>query len=234
VTDYAILGNTGLAFAGVVVMDAPEVTEALPHRHHSAGKHAWFDIALAISALAISVISLATAIHHGKVMEQLVATNAKQAQAAVWPYLALQATLERAEQSTFRMSLLNNGVGPAQVRTFEVLVDGVPVPNWRALRAACCAEVADVADTGLTASSAIGAVLPANKDRVVFALQRMPQNERLFDAFVGSLKRLEVRACYCSVFDECFAISTIASKREAVPSCPVAAVPYEVAIESRP
>ncbi len=214
-------------------MDAPEVTEALPHRHQSAGKHGWFDIALGLSALAISLISLATAVHHGKIMEQLVATNAKQAQAAVWPYLALQATLERAEQSKFRLSLLNNGVGPAQVRTFEVLVDGVPVPNWRALRAACCAAVADVVDSGLTASSAVGAVLPANKDRVVFELQRSPINERLFDSFVGSLGRLEVRACYCSVFDECFAISTVASKREAVPSCEAIAVPYEVSMESR-
>jgi hypothetical protein len=50
-----------------------------PHVAHGTG-HRWLDLTLALSAMLVSIVSLAVAVHHGNAMDRLVAANS-------WPFL---------------------------------------------------------------------------------------------------------------------------------------------------
>jgi hypothetical protein len=68
----------------------------------------------AVTAVAVSLYQAALA------REQL--------RASAWPYLA-QSNSFTVEQPYLR-TVSNEGVGPARVRAFSVLIDGRPVPTW--------------------------------------------------------------------------------------------------------
>ncbi len=66
-------------------MSEPPVHTSVDEVHAHAHKtgHRWVDMAIAISAITISVISLFVAIEHGKTEEKLVAANS-------WPFVIFQ------------------------------------------------------------------------------------------------------------------------------------------------
>lgn len=208
-------------------MDAPEVEP--PHKPHTG--HRWIDLAFGVAALVVSLVSLMTAIHHGKVMEELVATNARQASAAVWPYLQFETSVERGDgENAVKVTLRNNGVGPAKIETFEVSVKGKSVKTWSELLAACCDAPAD-ASAGISTSAVPGRVLPANGAVEVFELRASSTSKDLFGALIAASPTLSAKACYCSVFDQCWVAELrgqAAEKPERAPvaSCPTPAVPF--------
>jgi hypothetical protein len=68
----------------------------------------------AITAVAVSLYQAALA------REQL--------RASAWPYLAQSNSFSGGQP--YLRTVRNDGLGPARVRSFSVLVDGRPVPNW--------------------------------------------------------------------------------------------------------
>jgi len=102
-----------------------------PHTAHATG-HRWLDLTLALSAMFVSIVSLAVAVHHGNAMDRLVAANS-------WPFLIYN-TSNRDPQGQWRISLEveNAGVGPARIQTFEVWWQGQPVSTAPELLRRCC------------------------------------------------------------------------------------------------
>src|ERR1700760_2630374 len=95
---------------------------------------AWFDLALALSAIFISAVSLAVAIEHGRTERDLVAASS-------WPFI--QATLsneysEGSGQLYAAFGVANGGVGPAKLQTFEVFYKGQPARSGVDLLRRCC------------------------------------------------------------------------------------------------
>lgn len=101
-------------------MAEPPVHTAVDEVHAHARKtgHRWVDMAVAISAITISVISMFVAIEHGRTEEKLVASNS-------WPFLLFQSAQAglTAGSRTLILRLQNSGVGPAR--------DGVDLLAWR-------------------------------------------------------------------------------------------------------
>jgi hypothetical protein len=126
-----------------------------PHEHghapHSTGFR-WLDISLALSAFLISLISLTVAIHHGRTMDKLVASNS-------YPNIDIEHSNEedlhdgQGLRPVLNIELINTGIGPARIRSLEVSFGGKPVRNFRALLAACCT------DAGLRAIAENGRLL---------------------------------------------------------------------------
>ena len=183
--------------------EPPETRHAA---HHGTG-HRWLDIVLAASAMLVSVISLFVAISHGKVMEEMVEANKKMVAASSWPYLQFTNTIDTGSLSS---SLDNRGVGPARIKTFVWLVDGAPVTTWKELMTRCCADALASQDgkASFTNSSVAGQVLPAREKINVFTLQDTPGHEKMRLSLIAAVTRMERRVCYCSVFDECWQLST--------------------------
>lgn len=196
-------------------MEAPEVES---HHHHHTG-HKWLDIVLAGSAIVISVISLFLGIHHGKTMEKLVEAN-------TWPYVMYAASNGNAQgEHLMSFQLVNSGVGPARIETFEVFYKDKPIASPRALFDACCGTSGKEAPLS-TRSSVNDWVLPA-REMITF-LSVKPQNAdpAVYAALEAAQDSVQTRVCYCSVFDECWLRDSRKNKADLVKSCPTPPVKY--------
>jgi hypothetical protein len=58
-------------------MESPEG----PHHHASHTGHRWFDIALGLTAMFVSVVTLIVAIEHGRTMERMADANTRMVEA---------------------------------------------------------------------------------------------------------------------------------------------------------
>ena len=160
----------------------------------------WLSIAAGIGAICAVAISVYQA-----------ALAREQQRASAWPYLNQSNSYVTGQPYTRQVE--NQGVGPARIRSFEVLVDGRPVDNWSdAVRA-----LTGQPDSGLVYTSfGRGSVLPPGTVRTL--LQLPPGNQaRLF--WDGAQTRLETVICYCSIYDECWQADTRAKEPVEVRSC---------------
>jgi hypothetical protein len=136
----------------------------------------------------------------------------EQLRASAWPYLA-QGNRFTSGNPYVRI-VSNEGVGPARVRAFSVLVDDRPVKTWNeAVRA-----LTGAGEPALVYSSfGRGTVLPPGAER---ALLTLPTGERAATFWREAQTRLETVVCYCSVYDECWSASDSEDEPRPVRSCP--------------
>jgi hypothetical protein len=192
-----------------------------PHAHVAAHKtgHAWLDKVLPVSALFVSFISILIAWHHGEVMQELVEQNRRLVQANSLPYLSFGRAFTRTDAGNeVRLSLQNNGVGPGEIRWAEARLDGRPVARLTDLLQSCCG----LKDAKTTASLS-GRMISPQTSFDFLVLQPTAETRAGVDRFsqLSMSDRIEMRICYCSVFDECWAIRTSGEERPMrVKQCP--------------
>jgi hypothetical protein len=203
-----------------------EGTHEHGHAPHRTGFR-WLDISLALSAFLISLTSLAVAIHHGKTMDKLVASNSYP---NIDPENSNQEDLHDGlgQRPVVYMGLVNTGIGPARIRAVEVSFADKPVANIRALLAACCTDPSApvLPKPHIYYSGDMrGQMLQAGKSARLFSWAEAPDDPRW--ARLEALRpKIDVRVCYCSVFDECYVHDSRRSEPERIQACPVPAVPY--------
>ncbi len=186
------------------------------------------DLLVALSALATSISSIWLALAQGDDMQRLV-------QAQSWPYIGFhsgnstvdEATHERVRSLGF--TVVNQGVGPARVRWLEVSVDGHAVPNTTALmlRAARLPADARIDRRDAYTSGIQGRVMRAGEEITFLRWHHAAQREPVWSALdKARFGRIVIRACYCSVFDECWISHSETPDPVAVAECPVLPVPF--------
>jgi len=199
-----------------------------PHVAHSTG-HRWLDLTLALCAMFVSIVSLMVAVHHGRAMDRLVAANS-------WPFL-MYGTSNTDPQGNRRITLNveNDGVGPARVQTFEVWWQGQPVSTAPELLQRCCTTDAKTPIDSATARSlhvVIGQiasrVMRAGDTEAFLSLELKDANAEIWHRLDVARLQLKLRACYCSVFDECWETDLEQTSAKRVASCPAPKVPFNV------
>ena len=98
----------------------------------------------------------------------------------------------------------NTGLGPAYLEWFQILVDGKPQPSWLAMGGAL----------GFKRPPTFKFVRPGrtyqiNSYNKTFWVPPGPLDQELR----ANRRRIEIRACYCSIFDECWVESDKADPR---------------------
>lgn len=205
-------------------MEGPEVHA--PHPPHTGVR--WWDYAIGGTALLVSLISLYVAIHHGTIMERLVAANS-------WPNVSVDTLVTRGESATSgRLAIiaLNNGIGPARVESFELWVGKTPVPDARGLVNMIKATGGgDTLIGRIDGSTIIGAVVGVGEKIDVFSIE-VTDARKWAEPMIRTVSAMQSRVCYCSVFDECYVADSRArpQRPERVEKCPVPAVPFNDAI----
>jgi hypothetical protein len=180
--------------------------------------HKLLDMITSTCALVISAISIYMAYDNGRDMQRLVHANS-------WPVLTLNSSNSggRSSDGSLQLSLSfglrNAGIGPARIHSFEFLVDKVPVrgPWPYTLVAACCPDLwkKALADAGGKDYKAVGdeftwpiagTFLSPGEGASALGWPRSEANAAIWDAVDEARKqgRIATRACYCSVFDECW------------------------------
>jgi hypothetical protein len=160
----------------------------------------WLSIAAGVGALCAVAVSL---YQTSLAREQL--------RASAWPYLAQSNSYLTG--GPYTRQVVNEGVGPARVRSFQVLVDGAPVPRWGAAVRALTGRP----DSNIVYSSfGRGSVLPPGREVVLMRLAPGEQAERFA---VAAQTRLETVVCFCSVYDECWTADSRRDEPEPVRAC---------------
>ena len=176
-------------------------------------------MAIAGSAILISLISLGVAIHLGHVQARLVAANS-------WPFLqfASSSGAEKDEQFV-SVAISNDGAGPAILKSLVVRYQGTPVRGYVELLQACCglrqgvskADVGD--DIGLRQESSLIGVVRAREQVTMLALRRNASNTDLWQRFSAARGALTFQACYCSIVGDCWTSDLRTLDPKPVPSC---------------
>ncbi|MDP3746786.1 MAG: hypothetical protein Q8Q88_07015 [Phenylobacterium sp.] len=188
------------------------------HHHHHTGRR-WLDIVLGVSAITISVISLFVAVHHGKTMEQMV-------EATTWPYVDFAFSSRDANGAPgVSLFVMNSGVGPAKIESFEIFHGGRAIENGRALLDACCQGDGEERAKYMN-SSVSDRVLPAKETIVFFLAKADGLSAGQMDRLRKVLPELTARICYCSVLHECWIRDSSAPGPEETKSCAAPKVAY--------
>ena len=195
------------------------------HAHGTGVK--WLDIIVGLSAMFISVVSLVVSIEHGKTMEKMVEQNAKMVTANTIPMLTYSGSMIDPVNSTpkFTLDIRNGGVGPAIIEWFEIRYKGASQDGLGSLIRGCClaqAKAAPPPANSVFYSNLTGTILPA-RDTVhpITATDKAPP--ALFSALVKARADMDLRACYCSVLDECWLTDFSPGRAKRVKSCAVPA-----------
>lgn len=163
-------------------------------------------------AIGVSMISLSVAISSNRTQERLLA-------ASVWPALEYGTGNRGADGSdVISMNVGNSGVGPARLRSFQVLYQGQPAPNAASLLTQCCG-LADAPAYTVT-SGVRGRVLKAGEELSFLLLPREKNDAAVWDRFNRERFNARVQACYCSVLDACWRLDSDLAEPEPVASCP--------------
>ncbi|HZO21156.1 MAG TPA: hypothetical protein VFB37_01545 [Steroidobacteraceae bacterium] len=209
-----------------------EVTLGMTAEHHTAHHRTGnprLDLILGLSAMFVSVVSLGVAIQHGHAMDRLVAANS-------WPFL-MYTTANRDSQGHERISLtlMNQGVGPARIETFEAWWQNQPVTSALDLLTRCCGLDSDTGDRAAPmphGTVSLGAVAPLvlrpGDSQTFLTLDRSEANAEIWQRLNAARIQIKMRACYCSVFDECWVSDLQHTNAQRAKSCPAVKVPFEV------
>jgi hypothetical protein len=182
------------------------------HYHAHKSGHRWVDFAVPLSAVAVSVISLVVAIHHGHTMQEMAQANARLVQANSWPLLQfVTGNTSDSGQPEITLKIENAGVGPAKIISLEIFHGEQRIRSPR--------DFISMLDPSLEKPQlSLGVTLPmvlrAGDSTLIVGLKREGQ-EVLWDKLNTTRFELSFRACYCSVFDECWVsdLATVSPQR---------------------
>lgn len=113
----------------------------------------------------------------------------QQVRAQVWPHLTVAY-----QDSGYKLTVFNKGMGPAIVRSVRVTVDGKPQPDWERVLGALGLPVADYGH-----STIAGTVLGPGDALSVVVFPDEPAYAR-FRRAMSAHGLMDI--CYCSTLDE--------------------------------
>lgn len=165
----------------------------------------WFKLEtlVSFSAFVMSVCAIVISFAEVRMMSE-------QKEASVWPRLF---SARNTSNLDFVVTVRNSGVGPAQIKSVEVTVDGKPVKNWN--------EVIGLIDpqTKVAKSQSVLTNLVLVPGETVEAFKLKGDG---VDVFNLQRSRLRLKLCYCSIYEKCWVLDESVERNAGL------AVPYPV------
>jgi hypothetical protein len=116
------------------------------------------------------------------------------------------------------LTLTNNGVGPAILGPIEIRYEGRPIATPIDLLTACCTP--DARAVRLSTSPSTGIAVRPGETIEFVSLPRTPESEKVWQTLNKERWKLQVRACYCSIFNDCWVTEGMQGLPKAVKKCP--------------
>jgi hypothetical protein len=192
------------------------------------GLRQWIELLLGAAALTVSAVSLWVAVGTEDANRQMVA-------AASWPLLQVDSgNVADNGSPDIAFQITNGGVGPAKLKTVEVWWHGKAYTGIYPFLKDCCgyepsagpADLDTAKHVQVITSSLRNVVILAGEKHTFFHMPLGPDNAAAWRKLDRARRDLKFRACYCSVFDECW-ISTLKDlEPQRVDSCPAVKVQY--------
>lgn len=147
-------------------------------------------------------------------------------QSETWPFISYgtsDITDEGVEEISFVLG--NDGVGPARVKQLEFLYNGRPMETPRKFLQACCADSPEHPTPFM--SSKFEVVLRPGEATKFIRLAKRPENTAVWDRLEVERWKVAVRACYCSIFDDCWVLDSRLPDPLPVEVCPAGWARFE-------
>ena len=167
---------------------------------------------LAVTGFFVGVIALWAALNEADAVR-------KQQMASVWPFVYMRSINYGVEgEEKFEVVVGNRGIGPARIQFAEVTIDDAAVQSWSDL----VRSVAEDKPFGMSNNRVNGSVLAPGEDMVAFAIEARFSSVELVDAVreLANSGRVNLRICYCSVFDDCWIIDGVSETTTPIDECP--------------
>jgi hypothetical protein len=205
--------------------------EAKPRRFLRKG---FIDVVIAVTALFVSAVSLWIGVRNENASESLVA-------ASTWPFLQVKiSNADMDAKLNLQFMVVNTGVGPAKIESFEVFWRGKPYRSAPELLAACCGYQTVLATspdaknhTPLLTGTVQGVVLRAGDTETFIHYPLNADNLSVWTKLNNAREQMTYRICYCSVLNECYRSDLLSElyirgqlHPEEVSSCPAPPVAY--------
>src|SRR5687768_15244294 len=140
-------------------------------------------------------------------------------QSETWPYVSYGTSNVSDEGKTeISFKLGNDGLGPARVKQIEFLYDGKPIGTPRQFLQKCCGDVPGRPTRFMSSNPEV--VLRPGETTQFIRLERRPDNAAIWDRLQDERWKVAVRACYCSIFDDCWVLDTRVTDPKPVTACP--------------
>lgn len=140
---------------------------------------------VAYSALILSLCAIVIAVYEVSLLEE-------QKHAAVWPRVF---SARNTSADNFQVVIKNAGVGPAQILSVEVRIDGEPMFTWLD----AVEQVVGDRAFPLSRSTVTNRVLTAGE-----TIYPMGVTGEVANMLSANRDRLKLKVCYCSIYDRCW------------------------------
>lgn len=186
-------------------------SSAAPARHPTIG---WLEYMIGGTAVLISAISLFVANSANRTQERMMA-------ASTWPHVQYGTGNRLPDDvSSITFNLHNAGVGPARVKSVQVLYDGQPMADAASLLKACCGATGERV---LTVTSHPERVLVPGEEMTFLRYDEKTAEPDVWAALNRERFTVRLLACYCSVLDDCWVRDSTLDDPQPVAACPVVA-----------
>ena len=177
----------------------------------------WLDMVVGTSAIVIAVISLVVALRQSQIMERQLA-------ASIWPYLQYGISNGTDDgKKVISFDIENVGIGPAQVHAVSMRYKDKPLHDIHDLVIACCSDLLDTKGKPKFWSNSLHSrVLAPNHPISFLTLIDAPENAAYWDRLNVEAAKIEFKACYCSVLEQCWMIDSNRDDRTPLAACPAA------------
>jgi len=147
-----------------------------------------FAVALSIAAILVSLLEVSAA--------------RSQQQASVWPYIDMSGSYS---DEGFQLILTNKGVGPARMGDVNILLDGQIADDLDSAILAILGEEDAFSYDVYRATNPSRNVIAKGETVRLFAVPWEARTRKLMSEWD---ERIEIRGCYCSIYEECWVAST--------------------------
>jgi hypothetical protein len=163
------------------------------------------DRIMSVSAIVAAIAAVLVAAYEARI-------NREYQRISVWPRLQQSNSLTAGEP--YLRTVTNVGVGPALIRSVEVSVDGVLCRTWREVGQAL---IGKPMPGSVSTTFRAGAVLLPDKPITVLKLPPGEEARKFWEEAQG--RRLSIRICYSSLFDEFWLSDSFEDHPKAVTEC---------------
>jgi hypothetical protein len=191
-------------------MHLPEVE--LPHKSSSNKRRSIVDRIVSGSAMFVALSSLAIALYEVRMMRE-------HDRISVWPYVS---AFNSDSGGIYTFNVRNAGIGPALIRSFEVLVDSTPRTKWGDALDAFGIDLQGTPSTYTTFGK--GSVLLPGATSTLLSIGPGAPGQAFHHA---AQDRMRVRICYCSLYEQCWMLDERkAAEPQPVRACAEPATPF--------
>lgn len=193
--------------------------------HRKSGHHV-LDLAIAGTALFISLCSLGLAIHSGRAMDRLVEANSRPELVFAYSDIDPRGSSE-APSALLRVIAENPGAGYARVEWMSLEVQGQDVKDWQdavdrvhdPTAASGTLSLPSLGPHEIVTSNLSHTYLKPGASLTLFSWPRTENNAALWDKVHDLKSSFHLTACYCSIFEQCWVARSNGGWPSAVKNC---------------